>query len=165
MQTVKNRGVFARLAFGLAALLLWQAQAAYAQGIGEVEYSRGAAVAQMPGKLPRTLGKGLPLNEGDRLTTAEGAMAIVKLQDGTRLTLRPNSEMVMQNYRYDGTLRPDNSMVMQLLRGGFRAITGLISKARPTPQKFRPSPRLSAFAAPTLTCAYAGPNARPSPAR
>jgi hypothetical protein len=97
-----------------------------AQSAGEVEFSRGAGVAQAPGKLPRTLGKGLALNEGDRLTTSEGSTAIVKLQDGTRMTLRPNSELILQNFKFKED-SPDNSMVMQLLRGGFRAVTGLIS--------------------------------------
>ena len=97
------------------------------QAVGEVEYSRGAGVAQAPGKAPRIMGKGLSLEEGDRLTTSDGSTAIVKLQDGTRMTVRPNSELIMQTYKYrEGA--PDNSMVMQLLRGGFRAITGLISK-------------------------------------
>jgi hypothetical protein len=102
-------------------------QPAVAQAVGEVEYSRGAGVAQAPGKAPRIMGKGLSLTEGDRLTTSEGSTAIVKLQDGTRMTVRPNSELIMQTYKYkEGAA--DNSMVMQLLRGGFRAITGLISK-------------------------------------
>ena len=98
-----------------------------AQAAGEVEYSRGAGVAQGPGQAPRIMGKGLSLAQGDRLTTSAGSTAIVKLQDGTRMTLRPNSELIMQTYKYrEGAA--DNSMVMQLLRGGFRAITGLISK-------------------------------------
>ncbi len=103
------------------------AQASAKPAVGEVEFARGAGVAQTPGGTPRIMGKGLALNEGDRLTTSDGATAIVKLQDGTRMTVRPNSELIMQTYKFkEGA--PDNSMVMQLLRGGFRAITGLISK-------------------------------------
>ena len=140
MQTVIARGLGARLCSAVLGLLLWQAPSlAWAQSAGEVEFSRGAAVAQAPGKLPRTMGKGLAVEQGDRLTTAEGAMAIVKLQDGTRLTLRPNSEMIMQTYRYDGSVKEDNSMVMQLLRGGFRAITGLISKGSPNAARIQTS--------------------------
>jgi hypothetical protein len=124
----------------LAALLLWQgAGAALAQAVGEVEFSRGAAVAQTPGKLPRTMGRGQTLEEGDRLTTAAGAMAIVRMQDGTRLTMRPDSEMVLQSYRFNGSVREDNSMVMQLLRGGLRAITGLISKGSPNAARIQTS--------------------------
>jgi hypothetical protein len=105
---------------------------------GEVEFSRGVGFAQTPGQTPRTLGKGLPLIEGDRLTTAEGGSAIIKLQDGTRMTVRPNTEMVVQQYRFKENA-PDNSMVLQLLRGGFRAITGLISKASPNAARIQTS--------------------------
>lgn len=118
--------------------LLWMAAAlvAAAQPAGEVEFSRGVGFAQTPGQLPRTLGKGLPLMEGDRLTTAEDSAAIIKLQDGTRMTLRPNSEMIVQQYQFkEGA--PDNTMLMQLLRGGFRAVTGSISKGAPNAAKIQ----------------------------
>lgn len=130
-----NQRSFESDAPGLASLvvglcLLSGAVPGMAQGVGEVEFSRGVGFAQSAGQTPRTLGKGLPLKEGDRLTTSDGASAIVKLQDGTRMTVRPNSELVIQQYQFKESA-PDNSMVMQLLRGGFRAITGLISKNSP----------------------------------
>lgn len=95
--------------------------------VGEVTFSRGVGFAQLPGSNPRTLGVGLPLQLGDRLTTATGASAIIKLQDGTRVTLRPQSDMVLQQFKYvpDAT---DNNMLLQLLRGGFRALTGAVTK-------------------------------------
>lgn len=117
-------------------LLMAAALVAAAQPAGEVEFSRGVGFAQTPGQLPRTMGKGLPLMEGDRLTTAEDSAAIIKLQDGTRMTLRPNSEMIVQQYQFkEGS--PDNNMVMQLLRGGFRAVTGSISKGSPNAAKIQ----------------------------
>jgi hypothetical protein len=117
----------------LAALAI-ASVAALAQNAGEVEFARGVGFAQTPGQLPRTLGKGMALKEGDRLTTAEGGTAIVKLQDGTRMTLRPSSEMIMQKYQFAEGAQ-DNNMTLQLLRGGFRAITGLISKGAPNAAK------------------------------
>ncbi len=139
MHAVKQLSRYSALwRIALATLALCGSAALHAQSAGEVEFSRGAGVAQAPGKLPRTLGKGLALNEGDRLTTSEGSTAIVKLQDGTRMTLRPNSELIVQNFKYkEGST--DNSMVMQLLRGGFRAVTGLISKASPDAAKIQTS--------------------------
>lgn len=116
--------------------LLLAALSAGAQAVGEVEFARGVGFAQTPGQVPRTLGKGLSLREGDRLTTSEGASAIIKLDDGTRMTVRPNSEMVVQQYRFKENA-PDNSMLMQLVRGGFRAVTGLISKNAPDAAKVR----------------------------
>jgi len=131
MQTLTGaRGLAASAKRLLGVLLMVASCTALAQRAAEVEFSRGVGFAQAPGQMPRTLGKGLPLQEGDRLTLADGATAIIKLNDGTRMTLRPNSEMVVHQYKYQEGAS-DNSMVLQLLRGGFRAITGAISKNSP----------------------------------
>ncbi len=113
----------------LVALLSWLP--VHAEVAGEVEFTRGVGFAQTAGQNARVMGKGLALKEGDRLTTTEGGTAIIKLQDGTRMTVRPNSEMLIQQYRFKDAAAADNTMVMQLLKGGFRAITGLISKSSP----------------------------------
>ncbi|WP_167772866.1 FecR family protein [Ramlibacter humi] len=126
-----------RAGWALAAVLAASAGTAWAQ-VGEVEFARGVGFAQTPGQAPRTLGKGLPLKEGDRLTTADGASAIVKLEDGTRMTVRPNSELVISQYQFKEN-SPDNSMLLQMVRGGFRAVTGLISKASPNAAKVQTS--------------------------
>lgn len=110
----------------------------WAQAAGEVEYSRGVGFAQSPGQGPRTLGRGLPLQEGDRITTADGGSAIVRLQDGTRMTVRPNTELLLQQYKFKAE-SADNSMVMQLLRGGLRAVTGLIAKSSPNAARIQTS--------------------------
>jgi hypothetical protein len=127
MAPPKVRNSLVPAALGVALLF---AGAAQAQVAGEVEFSRGAGFAQTPGQTPRILGKGLPLREGDRLTTSDGAMAVIKLEDGTRMTVRPNSELVLQQYQFKENAA-DNTMLMQLVRGGFRAVTGLISKNSP----------------------------------
>jgi len=122
----------------LASAVVAQAAMAQTVAIGQVEYAKGAGFAQSPGQLPRTLGKGLPLAQGDRITTADQSLAIVVLQDGTRMTVRPNSEVVLQDYQFKGEASADpqatppaNSMVLQLLRGGLRTLTGLVSKHLP----------------------------------
>lgn len=117
------------IVIALAVLFGWCA-AALAQSAGQVEFARGVGFAQSEGQVPRTLGQGLVLKEGDRLTTSDGAYAIVKLQDGTQMTVRPNSELLIQQYQFkDGAT--DNSLLMRLFKGGFRAITGLINKSSP----------------------------------
>ena len=126
--TPQRHKMIANLAFGAALLLL--SSVASAQSVGEVDFAKGVGFAQTPGQSPRTLGKGLALKEGDRLTTADGSLAVIKMQDGTRMTVRPNSEVLIQQYKFREAA-PDNNMVMQLLRGGFRAITGLIAKSSP----------------------------------
>ncbi|HSV45245.1 MAG TPA: FecR domain-containing protein [Ramlibacter sp.] len=123
----------------LAAAMVLACGVAAAQVAGQVESARGVGFAQAPGEVPRTLGTGLPLREGDRLTTAEGASAIIKLEDGTRMTVRPNSELVLQQYSYRENAPAGNSMLMQLVRGGFRAVTGLIAKASPNAARVQTS--------------------------
>lgn len=134
-QTARQAGRIWALAAGLSLAVLgaWLPQQARAQGaaIGQVEYARGAGLAQAPGQAPRVLGKGLPLSEGDRVTTAEGGTAIVALQDGTRMTLRPNSELLVQQYRYQGEGAEGNNMLLALVRGGLRTLTGFITKNAP----------------------------------
>lgn len=109
---------------------------AWAQAIGEVEFARGVGYAQSPGQTPRILGKGLEFKEGDTLSTAAGSSAIIRMQDGTRMTLRPGTDMVIQSYRFQENA-PDNNMLLSLFTGGLRAITGLISKNAPEAAKLR----------------------------
>lgn len=131
---------FDRVGAGLAmgVLLMLAGQAALAQAAGEVEFARGVGFAQSPGQVPRTLGKGLALQEGDRLTTSEGGSALVRLADGTRMTVRPNSELVISQFRFRENAT-DNNLLLQMVRGGFRAVTGLIAKSSPHAAKVQTS--------------------------
>ena len=119
------------LATGLLAPMVAQAQA-----VGQVEFARGVGYAQTPGQGARILGRGMELREGDTLSTSEGSSAIIRMQDGTRMTLRPGTDLVLQRFQYrEGAA--NNSMVMQLFSGGLRAITGLISKNAPEAAKLQ----------------------------
>ncbi len=115
--------ITAACAIGLSVMSV-KAQTA---NVAEVEYVRGIALAQQANGTPRIMGKGSALAEGDRISTSEGSLAIVKLQDGTRMTVRPSTELVLTQFKYDAK-NTDNSMVLNLLRGGLRAVTGLINK-------------------------------------
>jgi len=113
----------------MAGLLLAFAGATGAQiaPIGDVEYVRGAGAAQRPGEAARVLGAGSKVEQGEVLTTGTTGFAVVKLNDGTRMTLRPNSAMKIDEFVMGQAGRSDN-MVMNLLKGGLRLITGSITK-------------------------------------
>lgn len=129
-----------RLAAAVIAAALSSLAPAHAQPqaepIGQVEFARGVGYAQSPGQSARILGKGLPFHEGDTLSTSGGGSAIVRMQDGTRMTLRPGTDMVIASFKYRENAT-DNSMLLQLFTGGLRAITGLISKNAPDAAKLR----------------------------
>ena len=112
----------------LAALLLLSLPLHSATQVGEVSFARGVLTGQVGNDAPRILGKGLPLHNGETLNTGSRGFAVIKLDDGTRMTLRPNTSFKIINV---DNRKGKESAFMSLLRGGFRAITGAISKSRP----------------------------------
>lgn len=61
------------------------------------------------------------------LTTGANGFAVVKRNDGTRMTLRPNTSMKIDEFILEQPGRNDN-LVMHLLKGGLRLVTGSIGK-------------------------------------
>ena len=113
------------LAIGLALPLNLQAAA---DSVGEVGYARGVLTGHVEGEPARILGRGESLRAGETLQTGNRSFALIKLKDGTRMTLRPNTRFRIDSVE---TEKGKESAFMRLIRGGFRAITGFISKRKP----------------------------------
>lgn len=94
--------------------------------IGEVTFSKGVSTAQNEGQQARFLGKGFPLYEGDVVSTGKRSFTILKLSDGTKMTLRPNTVFGLQEFSEE-----KESATLKLFKGGLRALTGLLSKKKP----------------------------------
>ena len=105
----------------LVAMLL--ACASWAQAkerIGTTVFARGAVSASVESDI-RLIGHGTPIYERDVLTTGEGSFAIVELEDGTEMILRPNTVFRFDEYRTDAG---GESMRLNLFQGGMRTVTG-----------------------------------------
>ena len=76
----------------------------------------------------RAAAKGGSLYEGDRVVTADGALAQVKFSDGGLMSIRANTEFVLDKFSYTGPKDEKPSIFMSLIKGGLRSITGLIGK-------------------------------------
>jgi hypothetical protein len=96
--------------------------------VGEVDYSRGVLTGQIDDEQPRIIARGVALHNGETLNTGSRAFAIISLEDGTRMTLRPNTTFKIEDVNQ--TQGSENAL-MSLIRGGLRAITGRISKLKP----------------------------------
>ena len=108
---------------------------AVAAPAGEVEFAKGIGVAQASGiNAPRALGQGVAIESGDTVTLGSNSFAVLKLTDGTRMTLRPNTAVRFDDYVYKDPTKPD-SMFTSLLKGGVRMVTGLIAKGSPSAAK------------------------------
>ena len=78
-------------------LLLSVTSASAITEAGEVSYARGVLTGQQGNSAPRIIGKGMPLHNGETLNTGSSGFAVIKLKDGSRMTLRPNTSFKIVN--------------------------------------------------------------------
>ena len=97
-----------------------------ADRVALVEYSKGAVSAVAPDGSPRLIGRGSELYAGELVETASQSFAILKFEDGTLMTLRPDTEFRVENFVPN---KGRGQAMFRLLKGGFRVLTGFISKS------------------------------------
>ena len=115
-------------------LALMVPAAAQSAPAGEVQFAKGVGTAQTPGNVPRALSQGVAIEPGDTVILGSNSFAVVKMSDGTQMTLRPNTAIKVDDYAFKQSDKPD-SMITSLLKGGVRMVTGLIAKGSPSAAK------------------------------
>ena len=73
------------------------------------------------------LQKGRAVQSGDDILTGSGAQAQIRFSDGGMVAIQPNSQFKLTSYADRNDPKSD-SFLVDLVRGGMRAITGLIGK-------------------------------------
>ena len=95
---------------------------------GDVTAERGPAV---------TLAKGDAVLDNDTVATGESSRAQLRLLDGAKVAIRPNSRLRIDEYIFQGATDSDTGQVVAtsgdrsvatLIKGGLRTITGVIGK-------------------------------------
>lgn len=109
-------------------VLLVVATSAYAEVSGKIGYMSGALVAQRPDGTVKVMAPKAEVLEGDLLVTAKDSYAQVVMNDGTKMTMRPNSNLKIETYKFKQNEPQADAAVFRLLKGGFRTVTGLIGK-------------------------------------
>lgn len=115
------------LAVGL--LLPWWAQAQISAA-RVMSVSGDVKVTDAQGNV-RPMQKGAEIKSGEKIITAEGALAQVRLNDGGFMSIRPGTEMVIDRFQYDEKNAANSSLLISLIRGGMRSISGMIGKTNP----------------------------------
>ncbi len=87
----------------------------------------------------RALEKGAELFAGDKVQTAEASLVQMRLHDGGYMSVRANTEMVIDRFEHDQKDPGKSNFLVSLLRGGFRSITGLIGRSNPNGYQIRTS--------------------------
>nr|MDJ0701588.1 FecR family protein [Woeseiaceae bacterium] len=127
-----------------SALTLLSSPAAVAQDAGSVTFATGSVTAER--EPPVELAKGDTVLVADSIVTGDAARAQLLMIDGARVAIRPNSRLVVAEYAYTPPATPgtpavatsdDASSVLNLVKGGFRTITGAIGKEDPAAYEVR----------------------------
>jgi hypothetical protein len=124
------------LAFVLSLLFCLPAKAAL-EPAGHVLLTNGPFIAIQTNASARSLSRGSEFYQGDRLWTGPRTRAQVRFSDGAIMTLRPDTEFSVDEYQFDDKNAANNTSFFTLIKGGFRTLTGLISKLRPDGYKVK----------------------------
>lgn len=112
----------------LAACLTLLSTEAYAGIAGHVQFVNGQVQITNSAGQARALQKGDPVHESDTVITAKGASAQIKMRDGGFIAIRPDSQLKFDSFVFSGVEDGNERSFFSLIRGGIRAITGLIGK-------------------------------------
>ncbi len=116
------------LGLSLTGLLLAGGNTYAAETAGTIRYMSGTLVAQRGDGTIRVLTPKSTVQPGDLLVTGKKSYAQVVMNDGTKMTMRPDSNLKIEAYQFKQSAPKDDSAVFKLLKGGFRTVTGLIGK-------------------------------------
>ena len=113
---------------GVIGLLSGSAFAAVGQlydAAGEVKTALGSQMAQ-------AAGKGASLENDMIVSTGDSSKAVLKFEDGQVIALQSNTSFRIQDYHYNPKEIEKSNIFFSMLKGGLRAITGLIGSKHKT---------------------------------
>lgn len=124
----------------LLAALTAYADAPTGTAAGTATLVTGRVSAATPAGEIRDLIKGGAVYSGEVIITSSASYVNIEFSDGGRVLLRPESRFAIERYQYAGgqaaNAQPSNrpaaqeSAFFRLLKGGFRAVSGLIGHTR-----------------------------------
>lgn len=114
--------LIAGLALGLTVAI------AQAAPVGQVTHLSGTLSVQRIDGTTKLLSVKSEVQEGDLLSTEDETYARVKFADGGEVVLRPNTQLKLDAYAFNQAKPASDNVVMSMLKGGLRAVTGLVGK-------------------------------------
>lgn len=95
---------------------------------GHVDFAIGNVVVAERGGRAHPLVKGAEVGSGDRITSGADGRAQIRFSDGAYMSIQPNTEFDINQYRFDGKADGTESALFGLLKGALRAVTGLVGR-------------------------------------
>jgi len=96
--------------------------------VGQVTHLSGTLTAKRADGSVKLFSTKSEVQEGDTLATEQETYARIKFADGAEVVLRPGTQMKVAAYAFDEAKPQSDNIVLNLLKGGLRAVTGLVGK-------------------------------------
>lgn len=108
--------------------LLLAAQAWAGQAVGTVANLSGPLLAKKSDGTAKVLAVKSPVEQGDTLISEKDTYARIRFIDNSEITLRPNSQLKIDNFSFEEDKPENDSAAFNLVKGGLRAVTGTLGK-------------------------------------
>ena len=116
-------------AFALCAMVCGAAAVAAPAIVGEASLVIGVAHVASADGVARPVARGTLVREGDRIETDAGGHVHLRFVDGARLSVRPSSRLLIENYAHSEQQPELNAIKFRLDVGVVRSITGAWGEA------------------------------------
>ncbi|MBI5461682.1 MAG: FecR domain-containing protein [Gammaproteobacteria bacterium] len=133
MSSSRIKSLAIRVVWVLAGLIgLQPVLAAAPDAAGQVIVASGTVQALTATGEQRTLRRRSPFYAGEIVRTAAASAVQLRFSDGALMSLRADSELKVDDYRFQNHGGAGDRSMSTLIKGGLRTITGVIGKQDPT---------------------------------
>src|SRR5947208_2354350 len=93
----------------------------------KIDFVSGAVTVSGADGRTRPLTKGADVDSGDKITTNDGR-AQLRFTDGSYMSLQPNTEFGIKEYRYEQKNDGTEGAFFSLVKGALRTVTGAVGR-------------------------------------
>jgi len=104
--------------------------------VGQVTHLSGTLTAKRADGSTKLFSTKSEVQEGDTLSTEQETYARIKFADGAEVVLRPGTQLKVAAYAYEEAKPQSDNIVLNMLKGGLRAVTGLVGRRSRDAVKF-----------------------------
>lgn len=124
---MSNRRKTSAISILITGILLW-ATVLFAGQAATITHVSGPLAARKADGTTKAITIGSKVDEGDTIVTQKRTYARIKFEDGSEVTLKPESQFKIEKFNFDKTKPNEDSASYNLIKGGLRTITGQIGK-------------------------------------
>src|SRR6266849_6637088 len=96
---------------------------------GKVDFTIGNVTVTGADGRGQLLTKGAEVKSGDKIVSSVDCRTQIPFSDGAYVSLQPNTEFDVKEYRYSGKTDGSESALFGLFKGAMRTVTGLVGRA------------------------------------